>query len=172
MFSKHKRTAKEEEARGKEEEGEQLKQHSTTMPPLHSMNMCSHICGTSGRCIFTASISSLSSGGESIAPHIRDPRASEYTRFHTTWLLNTNKLLQLFKEQWSVLLLGEKTNTKLEELVKYCNLWAICVTFKSHFVHIQLSPFVLTVEPNSFVKWMWLHCTWCITTEGQYFSEF
>ena len=59
--------------------------------------MCSHTCGTDGRCIFTASVSCLNSGGESVSQCTRDPRASAYIQFNTTWPLNTNSSL-LFKK--------------------------------------------------------------------------
>ena len=85
--------------------------------------MCSHTCGTDGRCIFTASVSCLNSGGESVSQCTRDPRASAYIQFNTTWPLNTNSSL-LFKKIGicSVAMRKKKTDIKLPELVKYCNL--------------------------------------------------
>lgn len=128
---------------GGEPEKQERFHHNASSP---SVDTCSYTCGT--RCLFTASVGSLRSGGEGVSLRACDPRASEYPGFPTTWPLNTNTPLQWFREQWSVVMLGEKTNIKLAELVTYCNLWAICLTCRSHLVHIQVS---------ASVKGMWLH---------------
>ena len=99
VFSKPKRTAKEGGARekvkgGGEPEKQERFHHSASSP---SVDTCSCTCGT--RCLFTASVGSLRSGGEGVSLRACDPRASEYPGFPTTWPLNTNTPLQWFREQ-------------------------------------------------------------------------
>lgn len=99
VFSKPKRTAKEGGARekvkgGGEPEKQERFHHNASSP---SVDTCSYTCGT--RCLFTASVGSLRSGGEGVSLRTCDPRASEYPGFPTTWPLNTNTPLQWFREQ-------------------------------------------------------------------------
>lgn len=157
MFSKHKRLTKKEGARQKRETTEKENKsvsNSTIMPPLHSMHTCSH---TSGGLHSDNHASSFSlCCGEYLAVQMWSQRFSSHDFTH---MAPQHKLLQLFSKRTVICsIVGKKI--KLADFVKYCNLWEIYVTFKSNLVHIQLSPFVWTLKPNAFVKWMWLHYTW------------
>ena len=135
-------------------EREQLKSVSDfpTMSPGHSASTHSQKLEEH----FTVRGRSLGLWGGSHCANVT--RDSELAWLHIEWPVNTNSSGCSVKELWSVLLLREKTQIKLAAVIKYYNLWEIYVTFRSNFVHIQLSPFVLTLETNSFVKWMWMYC--------------
>lgn len=111
---------------------------SPTIPPRGLWDIqWTHAPRISGRCPLAATFPR----DRSLLLCKYDPTVSEHTWFPPTQSFNTDSYSGCStKEQWFVLLLGEKTKINLADLVKCCNLREISVTFESNFVHIKLSP--------------------------------
>lgn len=150
LFRKHKRIAEEKEARGKREHA---LPRVWDRQEVHSKCQLWALVGRVSQCT-------------------RAPRASAYINLHMAAHHKLPTVVQ--KKIGSVPLLWEtnkQTNRYktgkgqvLQFVSDLCDFWRVLL-FISNCHHLcwywNLTPFV---------KWMWLHSTWSITTEDQYLS--